>query len=72
VIDPTNGFVSEINTGSAKVPATTAMGFGASATGTMAANAVSAAGGSQPHENMQPYLAVTFIIALQGIYPSRS
>lgn len=30
------------------------------------------AGGSQPHNNMQPYLAVTFIIALLGIYPSRS
>jgi microcystin-dependent protein len=29
------------------------------------------AGGSVPHENMPPYLAVTFIIALQGIYPSR-
>lgn len=30
------------------------------------------AGGSQPHNNMQPYLAVNFIIALEGIYPSRS
>ena len=29
------------------------------------------AGASQPHENMQPYLGVTFIIALQGIFPSR-
>jgi microcystin-dependent protein len=28
------------------------------------------AGGNQPHENMQPYLAVTFIISLFGIYPS--
>lgn len=27
---------------------------------------------SQPHENMQPYQALTFIIALVGIYPSRS
>lgn len=27
-------------------------------------------GGSQPHENMQPYLAITFIISLFGIYPS--
>lgn len=30
------------------------------------------AGGNQPHPNMQPYLAVNFIIALQGIYPSRN
>jgi len=29
-------------------------------------------GGSQPHNNVQPMLALTFIIALQGIYPSRS
>jgi microcystin-dependent protein len=28
-------------------------------------------GGSQPHNNMQPYLALTFIIALQGIFPQR-
>jgi microcystin-dependent protein len=27
-------------------------------------------GGSQPHDNMQPYLAITFIISLYGIYPS--
>lgn len=28
-------------------------------------------GGSQPHNNMQPFLAINFIIALQGLYPSR-
>jgi microcystin-dependent protein len=28
-------------------------------------------GQGQPHNNIQPYLAVNFIIALQGIYPSR-
>lgn len=28
-------------------------------------------GGSQPHENRQPYLAVNFIIALTGLYPSQ-
>jgi len=33
--------------------------------------AISSAGSSQPHTNIQPYLAVTFIIALVGIYPSR-
>ncbi|HYO78800.1 MAG TPA: tail fiber protein [Thermoanaerobaculia bacterium] len=27
-------------------------------------------GGSQPHENMQPYLSLNFCIALQGIFPS--
>jgi microcystin-dependent protein len=29
-------------------------------------------GGSQPHENMQPYLTLSFCIALQGIFPSRN
>lgn len=33
--------------------------------------AVGALGGSQPHNNLQPYLALNFCIALQGIYPPR-
>ena len=32
--------------------------------------ATTPAGGSQPHENLQPYLALNYIIALEGIYPS--
>ena len=36
------------------------------------AAAVLNVGGSQPHENMQPYLVLTFIIALQGIFPSQN
>jgi microcystin-dependent protein len=31
-----------------------------------------AAGGGAPHENRQPYLGLTFIIALTGIFPSQS
>ena len=38
---------------------------------TMAQQTVLPMGGSQPHNNMQPYLTVTFIIALQGIFPQR-
>jgi microcystin-dependent protein len=38
----------------------------------MNAATVSNTGGSQPHSNMQPYLALSFIIALQGIFPSRN
>jgi microcystin-dependent protein len=38
----------------------------------MADAAIAPVGGGLPHENRQPYLAVTFIIALQGIYPPRS
>lgn len=29
-------------------------------------------GGNQPHENMSPFLAVNFIIAVEGIFPSRN
>jgi microcystin-dependent protein len=38
----------------------------------MNAAAIAAAGGSQPHENMPPFLVLNFVIALQGIYPSRN
>ncbi len=38
----------------------------------MNAQAVQPVGGNQPHNNMQPYLGMTFIIALQGIFPQRS
>jgi microcystin-dependent protein len=33
---------------------------------------VTNAGGSQPHNNMQPYLVLNFCIALQGIFPSQN
>jgi microcystin-dependent protein len=36
----------------------------------LAGTAISATGGSQPHENMQPFLCVNFIISLFGIFPS--
>jgi microcystin-dependent protein len=35
-------------------------------------NAVAPAGGSQPHNNMQPYLTLNFCIALQGVFPPRT
>ncbi len=38
----------------------------------MNAASILAAGGSQPHDNMSPYLVLNFCIALQGIFPSRN
>jgi microcystin-dependent protein len=38
----------------------------------MNVQAISIAGGSQPHNNMQPYLTLNFCIALVGIFPSRA
>lgn len=34
--------------------------------------AVTLAGGSQPHENLHPYLCVNFIIAVYGVFPSQA
>jgi microcystin-dependent protein len=39
---------------------------------TMSGTALAIAGGSQPHENMQPFLTLLFCIALQGVFPPRS
>ena len=36
------------------------------------ASTVSVVGGSQPHENLQPFLVINFIIALQGIFPTQN
>ena len=44
----------------------------ASNLGIMADGALKATGGSQPHNNLQPFLVLNFIIALVGLYPSRS
>ena len=38
---------------------------------TMAPQALAPAGGSLPHNNMQPYLTLNFCIALQGVFPPR-
>jgi microcystin-dependent protein len=37
----------------------------------MNGQSVGVAGGSQPHENMPPYLSINFCIALEGIFPPR-
>jgi microcystin-dependent protein len=39
---------------------------------TLSPQSVTSVGGSQPHNNMMPYLVLNFIIALQGIFPSRN
>lgn len=45
--------------------------YGTGAVVPMAQQALQTKGGSQAHNNMQPYLTMNFIIALQGLYPSR-
>ena len=45
---------------------------GGAAGATMDAALIPNVGGSQPHENRQPFLVLNWIIALQGIFPSRN
>lgn len=61
--------------GAALVNAAPATNFSSSATpqlGIMNPAMVSVAGGSQPHNNLMPYLVLNFCIALQGVYPPRT
>jgi microcystin-dependent protein len=44
----------------------------ADGTTTLASSAVTAVGGGQPHNNLQPYLTLNFCIALQGVFPARN
>lgn len=58
-----NGKHPSLSTVAAYGPATTTVA--------MAAGAISTnTGGTQPHENMPPFLAVNFIISLYGVFPS--
>jgi microcystin-dependent protein len=54
------------------VSATPSNAFGAATNLVAMAPTVGNVGGSQPHENRQPLLVLNFMIALQGIFPSRN
>ena len=53
--------------------ATTSPSYGDTNSGTVALDPsiIPSVGGSQPHENRQPYTVLSYCIALQGIFPSR-
>jgi microcystin-dependent protein len=66
------------NTGNDNIPANNLLANsapnniygGAQNLGNLNAKTITNTGGSQAHQNMQPFLALTFCIALQGIFPS--
>jgi microcystin-dependent protein len=62
--DVANNVVAQSSTGKLYVEDTP--------TGALSNLVVSAVGGNQPHDNMQPYLCVSFIISLFGIFPTQS
>lgn len=51
---------------------TSAYGSTSSPGAALSASAISTVGGNQPHENMKPFIAMTCIISLQGIFPSQN
>jgi microcystin-dependent protein len=59
-------------TGNTWAAGATASPYASTSNTTMSQNAVSLAGGTQPHPNLPPYLTLNFVIALTGIYPSRN
>jgi microcystin-dependent protein len=61
--DPTGNVVAE--------PVTINLFFGDVATTGLNQLSIQPVGGSQPHDNMMPYLVITFIISLFGVYPSQ-
>ena len=46
--------------------------YGPAATVSLGGAATASGGGGQSHGNLQPYVCVNFIIALEGIFPSRN
>jgi len=64
--DPTNAIWGSENAISPYKP------YDSTPNSAMSQQAVGSAGISQPHNNMQPYVGLTYIIALDGIYPPRS
>ena len=51
--------------------AANSFGPGNSANAILNPASIGLTGGNQPHDNMTPYLAITFIISLQGIFPTQ-
>jgi microcystin-dependent protein len=68
-----NGNPASVSTPVNNLLGSFAAGYGpAVATTTLLPTSVSFMGGSQPHDNMQPYLGINFCIALSGLFPSRN
>jgi microcystin-dependent protein len=64
---PTGHVLNRATTGNPYIP-----GSPAPSLVTLAPEALTVSGGSLPHNNMQPFMVVTFIIAMQGVFPPRT
>jgi microcystin-dependent protein len=62
---------TNISTGHVCAASPSILAYSDQANNTMHPGAIQETGGSSPHTNMQPYLALNYCIALQGIFPPR-
>jgi microcystin-dependent protein len=69
-IDPADTNVPSTNASLAQSTGGTL--YQAAAGAHLADQALTSAGGDQPHNNMQPYLTLNYCIALQGVFPPRT
>ena len=73
LVQATNAAASGDNAAGALLAQAGLNAYGAfSSPAAMGVGAVGNTGGSQPHNNMMPYLVLNFCIALQGIFPSQT
>ena len=66
-----NADVKQVTNTAAFAPAVGGTPYQATPNAALAFESLAPAGGSQPHNNMQPYLTLYFNIALQGVFPPR-
>jgi microcystin-dependent protein len=70
-----SGAVADSDAPAGRIPARNAAGmpnYSGAIDTTLAAAAVQSSGGSQAHENMQPWLGINFIISINGVFPSQT
>ena len=70
--DPTNAILGQGNSGAGRSPVPVSNYVSTAATGTLAPTAIASSGNNESHSNIQPFLCINFIIALNGIFPSRN
>lgn len=72
VADPTNAILAQGNSGTSRSPVAVTDYVTSAPTGSLSPTALSVAGSNQPHSNIQPYLCISFIISLTGVFPARA
>jgi microcystin-dependent protein len=67
LLSPQNGVLAQPSSTQAGM-----LGYNATTAASMVASEITAAGGSQPHDNTQPFLCINFIISLFGVFPTQT